>query len=89
MTRQGRHRTGLCYSTSPIVGDWQHIRSLAALHVLRTTTAGHALQVLDDYLAIHGDRWRQVTEDNADAVALLEPALAKYQARTHARTHVP
>lgn len=38
-----------------------------------------ALQVLDDYLAIHGDRWRQVTEDSAEAAALLEPALAKYQ----------
>lgn len=46
-------------------------------------TAERALQVLDDYLAIHGDRWRQVTEDNAEATALLEPALAKYQARTH------
>ena len=61
---------------------YRHIfHFLAALPVMHMTPSVHAVQVLDDYVAIHGDRWRQVTEDSADATALLEPALAKYQAR--------
>ena len=38
-----------------------------------------AAQVVDDFLAIHGDKWRSVTADSTEAAGLLEPALAKYQ----------
>lgn len=36
-------------------------------------------KVLDDFLQIHGAKWRAITADSTEATAMLEPALAKYQ----------
>ena len=38
-----------------------------------------ASKVLDDFMAIHGTKWRAATADSTEANAMLEPALAKYQ----------
>ena len=42
---------------------------------------GLRLQVIDDFMAIHGAKWRAVTADSTEATAMLEPALVKYQVR--------
>lgn len=47
-----------------------------------------ARQVLDDFMQIHGAKWRAVTADSTEATAMLEPALAKYQVST-AFAHSP
>ena len=36
-------------------------------------------QVIDDFLVIHGDKWRATSADSTEATGLLEPALTKYQ----------
>mmetsp|Transcript_10367 Transcript_10367/g.31209 ORF Transcript_10367/g.31209 Transcript_10367/m.31209 type:complete len:200 (-) Transcript_10367:2231-2830(-) len=36
-------------------------------------------KVLEDFTAIHAEKWRSATEDSTVANALLEPALEKYQ----------
>lgn len=36
-------------------------------------------QVIDDFVAIHGRKWRAITADSTAAAALLEPALVEYQ----------
>jgi synaptobrevin family protein YKT6 len=36
-------------------------------------------KVLDDFMAIHGTKWRAATTDSTEAAAMLEPALEKYQ----------
>jgi len=54
--------------------------TMSALHSSRVILLPrHATQVIDDFVAIHGDKWRTTTADCAEATGLLEPALTKYQ----------
>lgn len=36
-------------------------------------------KVIDDFVAIHGTKWRAATADSSEAEAMLQPALEKYQ----------
>ena len=44
---------------------------------------GIVTKVQDDFSDQSRDAWRTATADNADAVPLLEAAVAKYQVQTH------
>ncbi len=38
-------------------------------------------KAIDDFIAIHGTKWRAATTDSSEAEAMLQPALEKYQVR--------
>jgi len=58
----------------------QSCPTMSALHCSSVVLLPrHATQVIDDFVVIHGDKWRATTADCAEATGLLEPALTKYQ----------
>lgn len=63
----------------PFVNQRQQDLMPPIKHILYPTS--FCLQVIDDFMDIHGAKWRAVTADSTEATALLEPALVKYQVR--------